>query len=43
MDSWEIRDETTLAPKQLFHCNLNLEDISNEDISMLKKYGMYLK
>ena len=43
MDSWEICDETTLAPKLLFHSNLNLENFSNEDISMLKMYGTYLK
>ena len=31
MDSWEKFDETTLPPKEAFHSNLNLEDISNED------------
>ena len=31
MDSWEKFDETTLPPKEIFHSNLNLEDISNED------------
>ena len=31
MDSWEKFDETTLPPKEIFHSNLNLEDIGNED------------
>ena len=31
MDSWEKFDETTLPPKEVFHSNLNLEDISDED------------
>ena len=31
MDSWEKFDELTLPPKEVFHSNLNLEDISDED------------
>ena len=31
MDSWEKFGETTLSPKEVFHSNLNLEDISSED------------
>ena len=31
MDSWEKFDKTTLPPKETFHSNLNLEDISNTD------------
>ena len=31
MESWEKFDETTLPPKEVFHSNLNLEDISNGD------------
>ena len=43
MDSWEKFDETILAPKEAFYSIFNLEDISDEDYAMLKKYGMYLK
>ena len=31
MDSWEKFDETTLPPKEVFHSNLNLEDVNDED------------
>ena len=31
MDSWEKFYETALPPKEAFHSNLNLEDISDED------------
>ena len=31
MESWEKFDETTLPPKEVFHSNLNLEDVSDED------------
>ena len=31
MDSWEKFDEIALPPKEVFHSNLNLEDISNGD------------
>ena len=37
MDSWEKFDETTLPPKEAFHSNLNLEDISNEDYAHAQK------
>ena len=37
MDSWEKFDETTLPPKEVFHSNLNLEDISNEDYAHAQK------
>ena len=37
MDSWEKFDETTLTPEELFHSNLNLEDISNEDYMHAQK------
>ena len=43
MDSWEKFDETILPPKEAFYSIFNLEDISDEDYAMLKKYGMYLK
>ena len=43
MDSWGKFDETTLPSKEAFYSKLNLEDNSNEDYAMLKKYGMYLK
>ena len=31
MDSWEKFDKTTLPPKEAFHSNLNLENISDEN------------
>ena len=37
MDSWEKFDETTLPPKEVFHSNLNLEDISDEDYTHAQK------
>ena len=37
MDSWEKFDETTLSPKETFHSNLNLEDISDEDYAHAQK------
>ena len=37
MDSWEKFDETILPPKKLFHSNLNLKDISNEDYTCAQK------
>ena len=37
MDSWEKFDETTLPPKEDFHSNLNLEDISDEDYALAQK------
>ena len=37
MDSWEKFDETTLPPKEVFHSNLNLEDISDEDYVQSQK------
>ena len=37
MDSWEKFDEITLPPKEAFHSNLNLEDISNEDYAHAQK------
>ena len=37
LDSWEKFDETTLPPKEVFHSNLNLEDISNGDYTHAQK------
>ena len=37
MDSWEKFDETTLPPKEAFHSNLNLEDISDKDYAHAQK------
>ena len=37
IDSWEKFDETTLPPKEVFHSNLNLEDISNGDYTHAQK------
>ena len=37
MDNWEKFDETTLLPKEAFHGNLNLKDISDEDYTHPKK------
>ena len=37
MDSWEKFDETTLPPKEVFHSNLNLEHISDEDYKYAQK------
>ena len=37
MDSWEKFDETTLPPKEAFHSNLNLEDISDKDYAHAPK------
>ena len=31
MDSWEIFNETSIAPKKAFYSELNLEDITDED------------
>ena len=37
MDNWEKFDKTTLPPKEAFHSNLNLEDISDEDYAHAQK------
>ena len=37
MDNWEKLYETTLPPKEAFHSNLNLEDISDEDYAHAQK------
>ena len=37
MDSWEKFDEIILPPKEVFHSNLNLEDISDEDYVQAQK------
>ena len=37
MDSWKKIDEITLPRKEVFHSNLNLEDISNEDYAHKQK------
>ena len=37
MDNWEKFDEITIPPKEAFHSNSNLEDISNEDYAYAKK------
>ena len=31
IDNWKKFDETTIPPKEAFHSNLNLENISDED------------
>ena len=31
IDNWEKFDKTTIPPKEAFHSNLNLENISDED------------
>ena len=43
MDSWEKFDEISLPPKEDFYSELTLEDITDKDYIMLKKYRMYLK
>ena len=37
MDSWEKFDENTFSPKEVFHSNLNLQDISHEDYAHAQK------
>ena len=37
MDSWEKFYKTTLPPKEAFHSNLNLENISDEDYALAQK------
>ena len=37
MDNWEIFYENILPPKEAFHSNLNLEDISDEDYTHTQK------
>ena len=37
MDSWEKFDKNILLPKEAFNCNLNLEDISDEDYTHAQK------
>ena len=37
MESWEKFDETALPAKEVFHSNLNLEDISNGDYMHAQK------
>ena len=39
MDSWE----TSLPPKKVFHSNLNLEDIGNEDYAHAQKVWCVFK
>ena len=42
MDSWEKFDETTLPTKDVFHSNLNLEDISDEGyVHPQKVWGVF--
>ena len=42
MDSWEKFDETTLPPKNAFHSNLNLEDISDKEYAHAQKvWGVF--
>ena len=43
IDSWERFDEKTIQPKEAFCSELNLENITIRTMSMLKKYGKYLK
>ena len=37
MDSLEKFDEITIPHKEVFHCNLNLEDITHEDYAYSQK------
>ena len=37
MDSWEQFDETSLPPKEDFHSELTLEDISDKDYAHAQK------
>ena len=37
MDSWTKFDENILLPKEAFHSNLNLENISDEDYTHAQK------
>ena len=39
LNSWERFDETSLSDKKSFYSELNLEDITDKTMSMLKKYG----
>ena len=41
MDSWERFNETELPPKEPFHSELNLEDITDEDYSHAQKAYMF--
>ena len=43
MDSWERSDENTIPPKEAFYSKLNLEVLAMQTMSMLEKYGKYLK
>ena len=43
MDSWKRFDETLFLKKKYFYGNLNMEDITNGDISTLKMYQKTLK
>ena len=43
MDSWERFDKASLSDKEAFYSELNLEDITDKDMSILKKYGQYLE
>ena len=41
-DIWQKFDETTLPPKEAFHSNSNLEDISDEDYAHAQKvWGVF--
>ena len=42
MDIWKKFNETILPPKEVFHSNLNLEDIRNEDyVHAQKVWGVF--
>ena len=43
IDSWEKFDENTIPPKEAFYSKFKLENITEKTMSMLKKYGKYLK
>ena len=43
MDSLKRFDETLFPDKENFYSNSNMENISDADYSMLKKYGKALK
>ena len=37
MDDWENFNETSLSEKDKFYCNLNMEDITDEDYMYVKR------
>ena len=43
IDNWERFDENTIPPREAFYSKLNLEISQIKTMSMLKRYGNYLK